>query len=81
MCPVNMLPMPADPATVASRIRSAREGSGLSQEKLAAVIGVTSKTIARWEAGDISPQVSSLQAIAEATGVTAADLLSEEAAA
>jgi transcriptional regulator with XRE-family HTH domain len=32
-------------------LRAARESTGLSREKVAALVGVTSKTIERWEKG------------------------------
>lgn len=73
-------PVPETTTTFIERLRIARSQSGLSQERLAAAIGVTSRTVARWESGTVSPQVDSLLRVADATGVTAAWLIGEEAA-
>ena len=49
---------------VAPRIREARRGAGLSQEGLAALVGVTVKTVRSWEAGRTAPGREHLAAIA-----------------
>ncbi len=49
---------------VAARVREARRGAGLSQAALAALVGVTDKTIRGWEAGRTTPGREHLAAIA-----------------
>jgi len=49
-------------------ILQARASADLSQAELAARIGTSQPTIARWESGKQLPSVRSLMRIAEATG-------------
>lgn len=49
-------------------ILQARASADLSQAELAAHIGTSQPTIARWESGKQLPSVRSLMRIAEATG-------------
>jgi len=49
---------------VASRIREARKGAGLTQCELAALVGVTRHTVGSWEAGRTKPSRDHLAAIA-----------------
>lgn len=57
------------------RIAEAREARGWTQEQLANAIGTTQATIQRWESGAIDPQVSKVEAISKALGITIAFLL------
>lgn len=53
----------------------ARKLAGISQEELAVRMNVRVRTIQRWETGSNEPQVSSIAAYAEQTGVTLAWLV------
>ncbi len=55
-----------------------RKRKNMTQEQLAGKIGVTSKTISRWENGNYMPDISLLKPISEELGVTLNDLLSGE---
>jgi transcriptional regulator with XRE-family HTH domain len=59
---------------VGERIRSLRNARGMSQKDLAALIEYSSKQIARWEAGSVSPPTDVLERIADRMGVTMAYL-------
>ena len=50
----------------------------LSQEELAAQVGVSRQAVSKWELGDATPELDKLAALAKAFGVTADELLSEE---
>lgn len=50
------------------RIREARLGAGLTQAQLARTIETTERNIIRWENAQNQPRVSSVAAIARATG-------------
>ena len=55
---------------LASRIRHARKGRGLSQAKLALYVGVSRGAVANWESVDgNSPSATKLAALAEITKV------------
>ena len=43
-----------------NRIRAAREQAGLTQDKLAELVGVSRTAVARWENGDIEPKLKNL---------------------
>lgn len=51
------------------RIRALREANGLSQAELARLIGSTQPSIARLEAGRVSPTLETLDRVAAALGV------------
>lgn len=64
-------------------LRKLREAAGLTQESLAFRLrsggcGVTTRTIARYEAGETSPSLVILDAIAGALGCSLVDLLAHE---
>lgn len=61
-------------------IAQRRKEKGLTQSQLAAHLGVTDKAVSRWETGRGFPDVSTLPALAEALGVTVAELVNGEAA-
>jgi len=56
------------------RIRRLRFERGLSQEKLAKIVGSDVKSIRRWENGEVTPQLYSRQRLAEAFEVTQINL-------
>ena len=60
---------------VASRIRQARVLAGLTQEKLAEIIGVSRTAIVRWESGETDPTMNHLIAMTKVLHVSADYLL------
>lgn len=55
-----------------------RREQKLSQEELAARVGVSRQAVSKWELGEASPDVGKLLALARAFGVTTDHLLNEE---
>jgi transcriptional regulator with XRE-family HTH domain len=55
--------------TFADRLRSLREGAGISQYRLAKRSGLTKQTISRLELGEGAPTWDSVQALARALAV------------
>lgn len=55
-----------------------RKKKKLTQEQLAEKIGVTSKTISRWENGNYMPDISLLKPLSEELDITLNDLISGE---
>ena len=52
-----------------------RRRAKLSQEELAAMVGVSRQAVSKWELGDATPEVDRLLALARAFGVTTDELL------
>lgn len=62
--------------TLGERIRKARKVNGkMTQAELAERIGVHEMTVRRWESGERTPDVDSLQKISGVLGVSVSDLL------
>ena len=55
-----------------------RREKKLSQEELAAQVGVSRQAVSKWELGEASPDVGKLLSLARAFGVTTDHLLNEE---
>ena len=55
-----------------------RKRARLSQEELAAKVGVSRQAVSKWELGDATPEVDKLLALARVFGVTTDELLREE---
>lgn len=55
-----------------------RKHAALSQEELAARLGVSRQSISKWETGEAAPEISKLPLLAQAFGVTTDWLLSDE---
>ena len=55
-----------------------RKKKGLTQKELAELIGVSDKTISKWETGKGTPDTSMLVPISEAFNITVNELLSGE---
>ena len=55
-----------------------RKNKGLTQEQLAERLGVTNKTVSRWETGKYMPDLSLLKQLSEELGITLNELLSGE---
>jgi transcriptional regulator with XRE-family HTH domain len=65
-------------APLKEKLRGARRRAALTQTELAEKAGVGVATIARIETGEITePRVSTLRKLADALGVTPADLLED----
>ena len=50
-------------------IRNMRQAAGISQAALAARLETTQSAVARWERGDVSPRLDTVQRIAQACGL------------
>ena len=61
--------------TIGSRIAALRKQKGLSQEKLAEKLGVSSQAVSKWENDASCPDISLLPALADVLGVTTDELL------
>src|SRR5688500_8986490 len=62
---------------IALNLRTLRKVRGLSQPELAARVGISPRTLARLEAGEVAdPSINHVRALSRALGVTV-DLLSE----
>ena len=61
---------------IGANIQMTRQAAGLTQEKLAATVGVSRQTVAKWESGETSPDLEHAAAIAEALGCTVDALVS-----
>ena len=59
-------------------IRQLREKRGLTQAELADMIGVSSKTISKWETAKGLPDISLLQPLAQALGISLIELMNGE---
>jgi transcriptional regulator with XRE-family HTH domain len=59
--------------SLGERIREARQGDAsretITQERLAALVGVTKNTVGKWERGESEPLWSQLGAIGDVCGV------------
>jgi transcriptional regulator with XRE-family HTH domain len=60
------------------RLRTIREGKGVSLRALKKRSGVAVATVARIEAGGYDPRLSTLRKLAKALGVTVAELIGEQ---
>ena len=59
-------------------IRQLREGRHLTQAELAQELGVSSKTISKWETAKGLPDISLLQPLAQALGISVIELMNGE---
>ncbi len=62
--------------TLNEKIQYYRKEKKLSQEELAAQVGVSRQAVSKWELGDATPEVDKLVALARAFEVTTDELLS-----
>lgn len=67
-----------DQAKVGKFIARLRKEQGLTQEALGRKLGVTNKTVSRWENGNYMPDIELLVPLGEALGVSVNELLSAE---
>jgi len=56
--------------TLGERIRSQRNRSGLSQERVAELVGVSRQAVTKWESGQSAPSTENLFRLAEVFGTT-----------
>ena len=59
-------------------IKQLRESRNLTQAELAEQIGVSSKTISKWETAKGLPDISLLQPLAQALGISVIELMNGE---
>lgn len=67
-----------DQVKIGNFISELRKEKGLTQKQLAEGIGVSDKTISKWECGNGLPEMSSIPVLCEALGVNVNELLSGE---
>ncbi len=67
-----------DTMKTGSYLAALRKGTGMTQQEAADRLGVSNKTISKWESGGGFPDISILPALAELYGVTADDILAGE---
>ena len=67
-----------DQVKVGGFIAELRKEKGLTQKQLAEQIGVSDKTISKWECGNGLPEMSSIPVLCEALGINMNELLSGE---
>ncbi len=56
-------------------IRQLRENRNLTQAELAEILGVSSKTVSKWETGKGLPDITLLQPLAQALGISVIELM------
>lgn len=62
----------------AAAIKKLREHRGLTQAELAEQIGVSAKTVSKWETAKGLPDISLLQPLAQALGISVIELMNGE---
>jgi predicted transcriptional regulators len=67
--------------TIGSYIAQKRRAKNFTQEQLAEKLGVSNKTISKWENGKCMPDYSIIQKLCDALGVTLPELMDGEDAA
>jgi len=64
-----------DQKAIGKFIAAMRKQRGLTQEQLGQALGVTNKTISRWETGNYMPDIGMLTPLSSALGVSVNELL------
>ena len=59
-----------------SVIKALRESKGITQLQLASELGVTDKAVSKWETGKGLPDISLIEALSKALGVSVMELMS-----
>ena len=67
-----------DTMKTGSYLAALRKDAGMTQQEVADRLGVSNKTVSKWESGGGFPDIAILPALAELYGVTADDLLAGE---
>ena len=65
-------------AKIGAFLASLRKEKGLTQEQLGEKMGVSNKTVSRWETGNYLPPVEMLQQLSSFYGITINEILSGE---
>lgn len=65
-----------DMVKIGSFLAQLRKEKGLTQEKLGEMLGVSNKTVSRWETGNYLPPVEMLQLLSTYYGITINEILS-----
>lgn len=63
---------------LSEKIQYYRKRAGLSQEALAAKLGLSRQSVSKWETGESQPETAKLAALSAALGVSVDRLLSED---
>ncbi len=63
---------------LSEKIYRCRKKAGMSQEELAARLGVSRQAVSKWETGESEPEIGKLKALSGVFHVTVDELLSEE---
>lgn len=64
--------------TMGSLMSALRKSKGMTQQDVADILGVSNKTVSKWECDDGCPDISTLPAIAELYGITVDELIRGE---
>ena len=67
-----------DTYVTGAAVRQLRERRGMTQAELGEKIGVSSKTVSKWETGKGLPDISLLQPLAQALGISLIELMNGE---
>ncbi len=67
-----------EPYVTGAMIRTLREGKGMTQSALAEKLAVSDKAVSRWETGRGYPDITLLNPLAEALGVSLPELMQGE---
>lgn len=67
-----------DPVTCGKFIARLRKNKNMTQEQLGEILGVTNKTISRWENGNYMPNIEMLALLSQTFGVSVNELISGE---
>ena len=65
-----------DATEFAKRLSTLRKAQGMTQEEMAACLGVTTPAVNKWEKGNTLPDITLLVPIARLLGITTDELLS-----
>ena len=65
-----------DQEKIGKFILEMRKQKGLTQKELAELVGISDKTISKWECGNSMPDISYLEALCNSLGITVNELLS-----
>jgi len=67
-----------DQEKIGKFIASLRKQKGMTQEGLGEMLGVTNKTVSRWETGKYMPDIDKLQELSAVLGISVNELLAGE---
>lgn len=67
-----------DQGKIGRFIRTLRKQQGMTQEQLGENLGVTNKTVSRWETGKYMPDIDKLQELSAILGISINELLAGE---